>query len=100
MADKIAHAAFYAVLCGLALRAFHQQEQFLGLKGCALLAAFSFTVLYGMTDEIHQIYVWGRTSDILDVAADAVGGLLFIAAYLLIRRRDKSARYAAPEAHN
>lgn len=37
--------------------------------------ATGLTVLFGMTDEIHQAFVPGRSSDILDVAADAVGAV-------------------------
>jgi len=39
-----------------------------------------FSVLYGVSDEIHQIYVPGRTPDSLDVVADAVGAALGVAA--------------------
>jgi VanZ family protein len=33
-------------------------------------------VLYGVSDEWHQSFVSGRTSDLLDVAADASGASL------------------------
>jgi len=39
-----------------------------------------------VTDEIHQLYVWGRTSDILDVTADAVGGLVFIVTFIVYQK--------------
>ncbi|HEY6951426.1 MAG TPA: VanZ family protein, partial [Bacteroidota bacterium] len=87
MIDKLAHTGFYGVLCGLSFRAFVLQETFPRLKHCALLAALLFTILYGITDEIHQLYVWGRTSDILDVTADAFGGLIFVIGFSLLQRR-------------
>ena len=86
MGDKIAHTLFYGVLCGLSFRAFVMQDKFPRLKRCALCSAFLFTILYGITDEVHQLYVWGRTSDILDVTADAFGGLIFVITFSLFQR--------------
>ncbi len=86
MADKIAHLSFYFVLCGLSFRAFLLQDHFPRLNQCALCAAWVFTILYGITDEIHQLFVWGRSTDILDVTADAVGGLIFLILFLLYQR--------------
>jgi VanZ family protein len=90
MADKIAHLSFYGVLCGLWFRAFVMQEKFPRLKQCALCAALLFTIMYGITDEIHQLFVWGRTTDILDVTADSIGGLLFVIAFSVFQRRKSS----------
>lgn len=86
MADKIAHASFYGVLCGLFYRALFLQEKFPSIRQCALCAAWLFTILYGITDEIHQLYVWGRSSDILDVTADATGGLIFVILFSLYQK--------------
>jgi VanZ family protein len=95
MADKIAHVSFYAVLCGLFFRASYLQERFPTLREGALWAAWVFTILYGITDEIHQLYVWGRSSDILDVAADAIGGMIFVILLILYRRRRPAASRTA-----
>ena len=76
--DKLVHALIYGVLCWLAWRAFRFQSRSLFLREWALLAAFLFTVLYGIVDELHQYCVPGRTSDILDAAADGGGALLFV----------------------
>ena len=47
---------------------------------CNKLEAFSlalmFTILYGLTDEFHQIFVVGRTARLEDVVADIVGGIM------------------------
>ena len=78
--DKFLHAIGYGVFALLVIRAFHGG---LGpLAPRATLLAFAFTVGYGITDEIHQSFVPGRSPSGLDVAADAVGfalaaGLLF-----------------------
>lgn len=87
--DKIFHGGAYAVLGILLLAA---QRLYPGgyswrqVGASALLAS-----LYGMTDEFHQAFVPGRSSDVLDWAADTVGALLatLFVAWL-------SRRYGAP----
>jgi len=73
--DKMAHAGVYAGLALLLVRAFAG-----GLPGritpkTALLAV-AVTILYGVSDEWHQLFVPGRTSDRADVLADAIGALV------------------------
>ena len=56
----------------------------------AVLAAILISSLYGVTDEYHQLYVPGRTFDVLDMAADALGsivGATGVWAWSIIRRR-------------
>ncbi|MDM7998197.1 MAG: VanZ family protein [Acidobacteriota bacterium] len=49
--------------------------------------AFVLTVLYAMSDEVHQTFTAGRTPAILDVGIDAIGGCMGIAAARWLRRR-------------
>jgi VanZ family protein len=67
-ADKVAHAAAYAVL-GVAL-AFALRR-----SSVASWPAWSVTLgwLYGASDEFHQRFVPGRSPDVADWVADAVG---------------------------
>jgi VanZ family protein len=71
-ADKIAHMLLYGIfglLCSFALR------RTLSLPPVATVAAAAAIALsYGITDEIHQMFVPMRSSDLLDVAADVAGG--------------------------
>lgn len=92
--DKLAHAGVYAVLgafCFLALRVRN------ATKGPGVLIAMSgvVTTLYGCTDEIHQLFVAGRSADPRDVVADAVGGFTgaFVAS-LLLAATEKRASHA------
>jgi VanZ family protein len=39
------------------------------------LAAMLITVAYGATDEVHQVFVPGRTGDVYDLMADTAGAL-------------------------
>ena len=38
-------------------------------------AAIAITIVYGATDEVHQLFVPGRTGDVYDLMADAAGAL-------------------------
>jgi VanZ family protein len=79
--DKALHAIGYGAFAILVIRAFHGGFGPLTRRGVAL--AFLFTIGYGITDEIHQSFVPGRSPSAHDVLADAVGfalaaGLLFL----------------------
>lgn len=67
-ADKLIHAAAYAIFAALLLLA--------GLSGRAALVV---AVLYGISDELHQSFVPGRQAELLDAVSDAGGALLTIA---------------------
>lgn len=73
--DKQAHALAYgllALLCLMGLTGWRSRR----IAGASLLGAFVIAVLYGVSDEIHQSFVPGRTPDVADVAADAMGAAL------------------------
>ena len=73
---KLAHAAEYAVLGALLLRA-------TGRTGLA----FTLAALYAVTDEIHQSFVPGRLGSPIDVAIDAAGAAVGIALWQTVRTR-------------
>ena len=43
-----------------------------------------FSVFYGITDEIHQYFVPGRSASISDVGLDSIGIMLFTLSYLVL----------------
>lgn len=73
---KLAHAAEFAVLGALLVRA----------TGRAGLA-FGLGVLYALSDEVHQVFVPGRVGAPLDVAIDAIGVAVGIALWQSVRTR-------------
>ncbi len=77
---KLAHAAEYAVLGALLLRA-------TGRIGVAL----ALGVAYAVSDEIHQTFVPGRAGKPLDVAIDTVGVVCGIALGHCLRSRRRPA---------
>lgn len=84
-ADKVVHAALYAVLGALAARALARTT-----KG-AIVGAFLVLALFGAADEWHQQFVPGRYQDVADWTADALGGAIGISLALMTRRRREPA---------
>jgi VanZ family protein len=77
--DKLIHGGVYVVLGALAHLALGQPAWALALG-----------VAYGASDELHQVFTPGRSADIWDLLADAVGvGLGIVAALcaLWVRQR-------------
>lgn len=70
--DKAAHFLMYGV--GGALAAWAGRKQ-----GSARAAWLSLALVFltGVADEMHQATVPGRQSDIMDLAADTAGAVLF-----------------------
>ena len=72
VSDLAAHAVAYAVLGVAMLRAVTGADSS-RVTGGGVLLAVALTFAYGLTDEIHQSFVPGRTPELRDLAADAVG---------------------------
>ena len=78
--DKILHFVIFGILGILTARGFiHSSSQFLKKKYYVL--GILITVLYGVTDEIHQYFVPGRDASLLDLLADILGIILFMRIY-------------------
>ncbi len=79
VSDTFLHMTEYAVLALLTLRAF-AGGRWAGVTTGALAAAWAVSAAYGVTDEWHQMHVPGRTSELRDLANDAIGAALALAA--------------------
>jgi VanZ family protein len=90
LGDKVVHAAAYAVLAGLAVRALTDRFRLPVSVGAALLAA-AIAAVYGASDEFHQSFVPTREMDAFDLLADSVGAAIaavgFRAWSILARRK-------------
>jgi VanZ family protein len=90
--DKLAHLLTFAVIgmaAGLAG----------GMRGWRMtLCCLAGALLVGGMDEIHQIFLPGRSASWADLAADAAGGLLGAAA-LAVLQRLMGERLAPPVRH-
>jgi VanZ family protein len=73
--DKIHHMGAYFIMAVCAWRAFrHFIDRHLFLAVISVI----FCSLYGISDEIHQYFVPGRSSDIWDWVADTLGAILSV----------------------
>jgi len=55
----------------------------------AMIYAVLFSVLYGVTDEWHQVYVPGRTPDIHDLVNDTIGATAGALLFFYWMRKEK-----------
>lgn len=83
LADKGVHAVEYGVLAVLVAYAVQQTFPARHLARTAIVSVL-FVVGWGVLDELHQAFVPGRSSDVLDVVADAVGGTAGVALHGLL----------------
>ena len=72
ISDKAGHGIGYAILGALLLRALARGRR-AGVTWRTVLLAMLCATAYGVSDEFHQRFVPGRSSDVYDVLADAVG---------------------------
>ncbi len=71
---KIAHLAEYAVLMALVLVSV--RKTWPGFSRWHFLSSFLLVIIYAMTDEWHQTFVFGRTGTVRDVFIDSLGALI------------------------
>jgi VanZ family protein len=77
MSDKLAHATGYGLLGGLVARA--MAGGFPAPIGVSsAIASLAISILYGASDEWHQRFVPGRTADLRDLLADAIGAAVAV----------------------
>jgi VanZ family protein len=86
--DKILHFAAYGLLGILFFRAY-ATLMLKNRRNLLILMSIGSATLYGISDEIHQIFVPFRQADILDAVADAIGSIcgVTIFYYWMVRKR-------------
>ena len=81
LSDKIEHfSAFFILAVLLNLTMIYQRKSYF-LFNNAGVATILITLSYAAIDEIHQLFISGRSADIRDWFADSVGvilGILFL----------------------
>lgn len=75
--DKFLHAGVFAVLCWLFHVAFFFQPN-TALKKWSPYIALLLTMAYGASDEYHQMFTPGRTTEVWDFLADSAGGGMYV----------------------
>lgn len=74
--DKVLHVSIFFIFGLLVYRAFERRSQIPSTRLWRIIIATLIVILYGILDEVHQGTVPGRTFDVWDMTADAVGGIL------------------------
>lgn len=78
---KNAHFIAYLLLSLLSLNAWRSS----GLRGLKqLVLGFGMCVLFAVTDEIHQLFIEGRSGEARDVLIDSAGAALGAVIYLAL----------------
>lgn len=84
--DKLLHLVEYYILGYLLMRAFITSDvPFLAASPVA--AAILIGSAYGLSDELHQVFVPGRDSSLLDFLFDAAGVALAALTYSFVRHQ-------------
>ena len=86
------HFAAYAGLAAITVRAL-ARGRLRNVTWRAVCGAVAISSLYGVTDEYHQLFVPGRSFEVLDMLADALGavaGASAVGAWSIIRRRTET----------
>jgi hypothetical protein len=89
---KLVHIIYFGVLALLIRRAIDHQNKYSIFLKHDVLFSILFAVVYGATDEFHQLYTTGRHADVTDVFIDALGASLFLAGakvYRVLKERRK-----------
>ena len=87
--DKVNHLLAYFILAILLFLTLLFQQKILLSKNKVAGYALIICSLYGMLDEVHQIFIPGRSAEFLDFLADVCGALLgvLLMNYLVIRSK-------------
>ena len=77
---KSAHLIEYFILTILFVSLY---KEYANNKNKIIIISIISCFLYACTDEIHQLFIIGRTGQFIDVLIDTIGGLLFIIPYYI-----------------
>jgi VanZ family protein len=91
--DKLFHAGIFFIFCLLLNRGLHNQSRFPLLSSYHLVISLIIVIGYGISDELHQTVVPGRTPDFYDALADSLGALA--CTFYLLLRRNRAERQAS-----
>ncbi|MGA2623632.1 MAG: VanZ family protein [Bacteroidota bacterium] len=89
--DKLIHGTIFFIFGVFVYRALAPGNASHRFNWKRALVSFAIVAGYGILDELHQHFVPGRTPDIYDALADALGGLISLMAmfgYVRIRFPD------------
>ena len=84
---KTAHFGIYLVLGILVINLLVEYD--INIK-YLILISLMICLLYSISDEVHQLFIDGRSGEIRDVLIDSTGSLVGICSYSLVKNKNKS----------
>jgi VanZ family protein len=88
--DKSIHLVAYFILSSLVAFSFHFQRKYRHISANYVLVSILTVSLYGLIDELHQLFIPGRYFDMLDWVFNVIGTLLGVTfSYYIIRRSSR-----------
>ncbi len=87
--DKVNHFSAYFILSILLYLTLSFQEKSVFVRSNAVLLTALIILLYGVLDELHQMFIPGRSAELLDWLADAVGAICGILVISLLLKKFK-----------
>lgn len=84
---KSAHMTEYFILTILFVSLY---KEYTNNKNKIIIFSITSCFLYACTDEIHQLFIIGRTGQFIDILIDTIGGLLFIIPYYIYINKENS----------
>lgn len=90
--DKLLHFVVYAVLSALIVRGFGLCAGNFSRNAGMLILGIALATAYGISDEWHQSFVFGRSADPEDVLADFAGAVSGAVLFLWFWKNYKTGR--------
>lgn len=87
---ETAHFAEYAVLGLLVLIAV---GAYMKSDGKRAMISFLICFIYALTDEVHQLYIPGRTFQLIDIILDTAGAALVMIVFLAVKSIRRKGTY-------
>jgi len=86
--DKVEHFIAYFVL-GITFCIWIPSKNWFSKPFICSIIVVVLCTLFGASDEYHQTFVFGRSGNLYDLAADFTGGLIAVFAYFLFLKLKK-----------
>jgi VanZ family protein len=67
------------------------------LRLVSLVLVLGISELYALSDEIHQLFVPGRTFQLMDLALDLLGGVIGLMVFAILRKKSQHRSVADPK---
>lgn len=93
VSDKIEHFGAYGLLSIFLFLAIKFQDKFLLLTNYPATFTILIASIYGVIDELHQLYIPGRSAEFYDWLADFTGSILAVIILIYLFKKLEVTKY-------